>query len=129
MCPKAVKAAGEFLGITRDEIPEYDAEAIAHGAKVAAQIMPRKADKSDHLLSVPGVLQDAVNWFNTTAVSHQPQFAVVYALALGCTVMGRRWRTDANNYSNCYFVCIGQTGSGKEYVRKALAKDACGMRV
>jgi hypothetical protein len=126
---KAVKAAGEFLGITRDEIPEYDAEAIAHGAKVAAQIMPRKADKSDHLLSVPGVLQDAVNWFNTTAVSHQPQFAVVYALALGCTVMGRRWRTDANNYSNCYFVCIGQTGSGKEYVRKALAKTLaeCGL--
>lgn len=126
---KAVKAAGEYLGITREQIPEYDAEAIAHGAKVAAQIMPRKSDEADHLLYVPGVLQDAVNWFNTTAVSHQPQFAVVYALALGCTVMGRRWRTDANNYSNCYFVCIGQTGSGKEYVRKALSRTLadCGL--
>lgn len=127
---KAVKAAGEFLGITRDPVPEYDAEAIAHGAAVAAQIMPRKAkEKADNLLSVPGVLQDAVNWFNTTAVSLQPQFAVVYALALGCTVMGRRWRTDGNNYSNAYFVCIGQTGSGKEYVRKALARTLadCGL--
>lgn len=131
----AVRAAGEFLGLTRDAPPEYDAEAIRHGAEVAAAIMPsrqahdRRAKGSDHLLSVPGVLQDAVNWFNTTAVSHQPQFAVVYALALGCTVMGRRWRTDANNYSNCYFVCIGQTGSGKEYVRKALARTLadCGL--
>lgn len=127
----AVKSAGEFLGITREQIPEYDAEAIAHGAKVSAQIMarPKQDDMADHLLSVPGVLQDAVNWFNTTAVSVQPQFAVVYALALGCTVMGRRWRTSANNYSNCYFVCIGQTGSGKEYVRKALSKTLsdCGL--
>ena len=122
---KAVKAAGEFLGMTRESVPEYDAEAIAHGASVASMIMPslrRSEAMADHLLSVPGVLQDAVNWFNTTAVAHQPQFAVVYALALGCTVMGRRWRTDANNYSNCYFVCIGQTGSGKEYIRKALVK-------
>ena len=126
---KAVKSAGEFLGITRDEIPQYEAEAIAHGAKVAAAILSKPSRNADHLLSVPGVLQDAVNWFNTTAVSHQPQFAVVYALALGCTVMGRRWRTDANNYTNCYFVCIGQTGSGKEYVRKALARTLadCGL--
>lgn len=124
---KAVREAGEFLGVSRtapDYDPDRDAEAIAHGAKVASMILPSMQAKAEasHLLSVPGILQDAVNWFNTTAVSHQPQFAVVYALALGCTVMGRRWRTDANNYSNCYFVCIGQTGSGKEYVRKALAK-------
>lgn len=129
---KAVKAAGEFLGMVREAPPEYDAEALAHGAAVARQIMSfGKVDESisDRLKSVPGVLQDAVNWFNTTAVSSQPQFAVVYALALGCTVMGRRWRTEANNYSNAYFVCIGQTGSGKEYVRKALVKTLadCGL--
>ncbi len=129
---KAVKAAGEFLGVTDDPPPEYDPEEIALGAAIADAILPsrrKKEAQTSHLLSVPGVLQDAVNWFNTTAVSHQPQFAVVYALALGCTVMGRRWRTDANNYSNCYFVCIGQTGSGKEYVRKALAKTLadCGL--
>ena len=128
---KAVRAAGEFLGITRDAPPEYDAEAIAHGAAVAAMIMSRPVveDVADRIKSVPGVLQDAVNWFNTTAVALQPQFAVVYALALGATVMGRRWRTEANNYSNCYFVCIGETGSGKEYVRKALIKTMadCGL--
>jgi len=125
---KAVRDAGGFLGISNDA-PEYDPdrddEAIAHGAAVARQILPSyqiKPESMDHLLSVPGVLQDAVNWFNTTAVVPQPQFAVVYALALGCTVMGRRWRTDASNYSNCYFVCIGESGSGKEFVRKALNK-------
>lgn len=129
---EAVKAAGEFLGITRDEVPQYDPVLNPHGAKVADTILPsrqKKETQADHLLSVPGVLQDAVNWYNTTAVSGQPQFAVIYALALGCTVMGRRWRTDANNFSNCYFVCIGQTGSGKEYVRKALTKTLaeCGL--
>ena len=132
---KAVAAAGEFLGMTREPMPEYEpmtAEERAKWDRVAADLMPsmrKQRARQDGLLSVPGVLQDAVNWFNTTAVSHQPQFAVVYALALGCTVMGRRWRTEANNYTNAYFVCIGQTGSGKEYVRKALVKTLadCGL--
>lgn len=125
---KAVAAAGEFLGIVRDHgIPDYDAEAIEHGRAVAAAILPSMRDKKEketdtgvpeHLMSVPGVLQDAVNLFNSTAVAPQPQFAVVAALALGATVMGRRWKTSSNNFSNCYFIAIGETGCGKEYIRK-----------
>lgn len=127
---KAVMAAGEFLGIERDHgIPTYDAEAIEHGRQVAEAIMPsRKAKKEtqsgipEHLLSVPGVLGEAVSLFNMTAVAPQPQFAVVAALALGATVMGRRWVTSADNYTSCYFVAVGDTGCGKEYIRKFIIK-------
>lgn len=129
---KAVSDAGQFLGITREQVvPEYDPQAIEHGRKVAESILPSRQNKTDtgiaggipeHLLGVPGRLQDAVNLFNTTAVAPQPQFAVLAALALGATVMGRRWVTSSNNYSNCYFIAIGDTGSGKEYIRKFILK-------
>lgn len=126
---KAVAAASEFLGLVRDHgIPEYDAEAVAHGAKVADAILPSRRKGAttgsipEHLLSVPGRLQDAVNLFNVTAVAPQPQFAVLAALALGSVVLGRRWCTSSNNYSNCYFIAIGETGSGKEYIRKFILK-------
>jgi hypothetical protein len=126
---KAVADAGEFLGVVKDHgIPDHDPEAIAHGAQVAEAIMPSRKRKSDtggipeHLLTVPGRLQDAVNLFNVTAVSPQPQFAVLAALALGSTVMGRRWVTSSNNFSNCYFIAIGETGCGKEYIRKFILR-------
>lgn len=127
---KAVKDAGQFLGVVQDHgIPEYDREAIEHGRKVAEAILPSMRERKEtstgvpeHLLSVPGALQDAVNLFNVTAVAPQPQFAVVAALALGATVMGRRWSTSSSNYSNCYFIAIGDTGCGKEYIRKFILK-------
>ena len=76
----------------------------------------------EHLLSIPGRLQDAVNFYNTTAPKEQPQFAVQTALAFASVVMGRRWRTDQDNYSGLYFVNVGKSATGKEHAKFALEK-------
>jgi hypothetical protein len=90
--------------------------------------MSKPAKKSDEpldsvpedLLSVPGILQDVVNFYTVTAIKPQPQFAVQAAIAYGSVVMGRRWVTDQRNFSSLYFLNIGETGSGKEHTKTVL---------
>ena len=125
---KAVKDAANLLNVTQNPDYEYDREAIEHGAKVAAQILskPKKTkqgpleDVPEDLLSVPGILQDVVNYYTVTAIKPQPQFAVQAAIAFGSVVMGRRWVTDQRNFSSLYFLNIGETGSGKEHSKTVL---------
>jgi hypothetical protein len=78
---KAVKDAAQLLNVTQDPNHEYDKEAIEHGAKVAAQIMSKpKASQGpldtvpEHLLSVPGILQDVVKLLHHN--SHQAPASV-----------------------------------------------------
>ena len=125
---KAVKEAAQMLNVTQEPEYDYDKEAIEHGAKVANSILSKSAKTSDdpldtvpeHLLSVPGVLQDVVNHYATTAIKPQPQFAVQAALAFGSVAMGRRWVTDQRNFTSLYFLNIGETGSGKEHTKSVL---------
>ena len=124
---KAVKDAAQILNVTQDPDYEYDKEAIDHGEKVAANIMSKTEVKKgpldnvpEELLSVPGILQDVVNYYTVTAIKPQPQFAVQAALAFGSVVMGRRWVTDQRNFSSLYFLNIGETGSGKEHSKTVL---------
>lgn len=67
-----------------------------------------------NLLSIPGVLQDGVDFYNATARRAQPQFAVTTMLAVGATCMGRRFVTDLNNYPSIFEIMVGETGCGKE---------------
>jgi hypothetical protein len=116
------------LNVTQDPDYEYDKEAIEHGAKIADQILSKPSKSSDNpldsvpenLLSVPGILQDVVNYYTVTAIKPQPQFAVQAAIAYGSVVMGRRWVTDQRNFSSLYFLNIGETGSGKEHSKTVL---------
>jgi len=124
---KAVKDAAQMLNVSQDPDHEYDREAIEHGAKVAANIMSKTSSKDptqsampDAMLSVPGVLQDVVNYYTVTAIKPQPQFAVQCALAFGSVAMGRRWVTDQRNFTSLYFLNIGETGSGKEHTKTVL---------
>lgn len=130
---KAVRDAAAFLHVDA-EAPAYDAEAIAHGASVAAQIMGKKdtgplSDVPDHLLAVPGVLQDVVNYYTSSAPKDQPQFAVQAALAFGAVVLGRRWVTDMDNMSSLFFVNVGKSSAGKEHVKKVIEQclEAAGL--
>lgn len=123
---KAVKAAAERLNLVA--APEYvdDTEADAIGKGAIASLKPSKAPKGpldhipEHLLSVPGVLQDVVNYYAITAAKEQPQFAVQTALAFGSIVMGRRWVTDQRNYTGLYFVNVGKSATGKEHAKTVI---------
>jgi hypothetical protein len=138
---EAVKAAAAYLNINTDPTYAYapeDAEHIAHGKSVAAQIVPSLRAKApqnplasipDHLLSVPGILQDVVNYYETSAARAQPQFAVQAALAFGSVVMGRRWVTDQRNYSSLYFLNVAVSSAGKEHAKTVIEKllEASGL--
>ena len=87
----AVKAAAEILKIS--QIPEgpseEDREMSRHGAKVWEAIRERQVDEGipKHLLTVPGVLGDVVEYSAKTAIKRQPQFDVQTALAIGSVAM------------------------------------------
>lgn len=120
---RAVREAAKLLGMGSSEA--IDEEAIEHGREVwqAWQQKKTRTTSDDYeLLSIPGVLQEAVDYYNTTAAKPQPRFAVQAALALGSVVMGRRWRTDQMNYSSLYFVNVGKSASGKEHSKTVIEK-------
>lgn len=126
---KAVRAAAERLNIVSDPEYVYDPEAQSLG-ETAYESMKKKTSKPtgplskvpEHLLSVPGVLQDVVNYYTTTAAKDQPQFAVQTALAFGSIVMGRRWVTDQRNYSGLYFINVGASATGKEHAKTVIER-------
>ena len=79
-------------------------------------------DIPEHLLTVPGTLGLAVEHYNATSTTFQPQFAVQTALALGSVTLARYWKSEAENFTSLYLVNLGATGSGKEFSRKFLTK-------
>ncbi len=123
---RAVREAAQLLEMESDSTFEYDKEAINHGAKVAQSIMGnnKKSDNDipDHLLTVPGILNEVVTFYATTAPKEQPQFAVQAALALGAVAMGRRWRSCQQNYSALYFINVAKSAAGKEHAKTVIER-------
>ncbi|MBP7661279.1 MAG: bifunctional DNA primase/polymerase [Burkholderiaceae bacterium] len=115
---RAIAAAGKMFrtapGVTRAEVDISGLLAKATPGKPAAP------DIAPHLLTVPGALRFAVEWSRATAKKPQPLFDVQAALALGSTVLGRRYRTDNDNWSALYFLNIAKSGAGKEHAKHAI---------
>ena len=80
------------------------------------------SDIPKHLLTVPGILGDAVKHYNEVSTTTQRQFAVQGALSLGSVVCGRYWTSEYDNYTSLYLVNLGVTGSGKEFGRTFLSR-------
>ena len=96
---KAVKEAAQMLNVTQEPDYDYDREAIEHGAKVANSILSKPSKTSDdpldtvpeHLLSVPGVLQDVVNHLRHNCHQTSTSVSVVQAaLAFGSSGNGSK---------------------------------------
>jgi hypothetical protein len=129
---QAIRDAAAFLNISVDPTYEWTPEAkieIEEGRVQKPGVMPSLrtvtpdnplASIPAHLLSIPGVLQDVVRYYETTAIKTQPQFAVQAAIALGAVAMGRRWTTPQRNFSNLYLLNIGETGCGKEHAKTVI---------
>lgn len=82
-----------------------------------------------HLLNPPGILGEVARWIGATSRKPQPQFDVQGAIAFCATVMGRRYRTDQNNWPSLYLLNIGKSASGKEHAKWAVEKllEACDL--
>lgn len=86
----------------------------------APQPVPPNTDTPADLLTIPGMLGQAVQWINDTARKNQPLLAVQAALALGSVLMGRRYRTDNGNWPMMYFLNVADSGAGKEHAKYAV---------
>lgn len=109
----AVKAAASEMDM---QYVEYDPEAIEHGKQVADIFIKKNNHRvEDDLMQVPGILGLAVQYYQSTALKPQPEYAVAAALAIGATCLSRQWRTNQNNYSALYFLVLGKSSTGKEH--------------
>ncbi len=131
-----IKAANDHrYDVIWDSIPddfeegdEVDASDFDDDEDEAPRLSAKNVSKTDdgipaHLMTIPGVLSMAVDHYNATSTTYQPQFAVHTALALGSIVLGRNWKTEADNFTSLYLVNLGVTGSGKEFARRFLSKS------
>lgn len=96
------------------------AESVAVVASYIPKPVPVPGATPSHLLQLPGPLGTFVDLANRSAPKPQPQFAVQAALALGCAVLGRRYKTTRENWPSLYFVNIGKSASGKEHARTVI---------
>jgi hypothetical protein len=95
---------------------EYDPDAIEHGKQVANSFLKKNNHRvEDDLTKVPGVLGLAVQYYQSTALKPQPEYAVASALAIGAVCLSRQWKTNQNNYSALYFLMLGKSSTGKEH--------------
>ena len=70
-----------------------------------------------NLFSPPGVLKDIYEYSEEIAHISQPAISMQAALSLGSVALGRMYRTNMNNFSSLFFMCIAKSGQGKENVK------------
>jgi hypothetical protein len=69
------------------------------------------------LFNPPGLLKDMFEYCESIAQVPQPELSLVAALSLASVVCGRIYRTNMNNFSSLFFMCIAKSGQGKENIK------------
>ena len=72
------------------------------------------------LYDPPGILKDIYNYSEEVAQISQPALSMQASLALGSVALGRMYKTDMNNFSSLFFMCIAKSGQGKENVKTVI---------
>ena len=70
--------------------------------------------------SLPGQIETVAAWSYQGAARPSHVYAVAAALALASVLTGRRYCTEAANYSALYFLAVGRSGTGKEHIRSTI---------
>jgi Bifunctional DNA primase/polymerase, N-terminal/Primase C terminal 1 (PriCT-1)/Protein of unknown function (DUF3987) len=86
-----------------------------------AEDAPDTADPGpipEELLSVPGFIDDVMNYTLETAPYPERSLAFCGALALQALLAGRKVRDAADNRTNLYVVGLANSGAGKDHPRK-----------
>lgn len=76
----------------------------------------------EFVANAPGLIGEIADWINATAPKEQPEFAVVAALTIGATVMGRRYVTSRNNFPSVFYLIMANTGEGKDHPQKSVRR-------
>ena len=72
------------------------------------------------LYSPPGIIKDIYEYSEEIAQIPQPALSMQSSLALGSVALGRMYKTDMNNFSSLFFMCIAKSGQGKENVKTVI---------
>lgn len=76
-----------------------------------------KPKKKYELNRQTGVLGDLFDYYNATSGNKQHGFATQCALGIASTILGRRYKTSLNNWSNLYLLNVGKSATGKEHAK------------
>jgi len=72
----------------------------------------------DHLLHVPGFVDDVISYTLQTAPYPEPALAFCGAMALQSLLAGRKVRDESDNRTTLYLLGLANSGAGKDYPRK-----------
>jgi hypothetical protein len=72
----------------------------------------------DHLLRVPGFIEQVVAYNLATATRPQPVLALAAAICLQAVLAARKVRDERGNRTNAYCVGVAPSGAGKDNARK-----------
>lgn len=108
-----------YLPFGKEESNLVDLTPYFNGESIVEDSAP---STPDYLLSIPGILGEAVDWVNATSYRLQPEFAVQTALAIGANAIARCYVTDNRNYSPLYLLNIGPSGCGKEHAKTCIER-------
>lgn len=72
----------------------------------------------DHLLCVPGFIDEVMTYTLATAPYPERSLAFCGAMALQALLAGRKVRDESDNRTNLYVLGLANSGAGKDYPRK-----------
>jgi len=72
----------------------------------------------DHLLRVPGFIDEIMAFNLATATRAQPVLALAAGICLQAVLCGRKVRDERGNRTNLYCVGVASSGAGKDHARK-----------
>ncbi len=108
-------------------LPQQEVESVVDNVKkthdrknqIAPLFVQTKEDirPPDDLFNPPGLLKDMFAYCEDIAQVSQPELSLVAALSLASVTCGRIFKTNMNNFSSLYFMCIAKSGQGKENIK------------
>jgi len=72
----------------------------------------------EHLLHVPGLIEQVAAYNLATATRPQPVLALAAGICLQAVLAGRKVRDERGNRTNLYCVGVAPSGAGKDHARK-----------
>ena len=114
----ALQAIREKIVRFRDGVLGWD----AHGAYLKHQ-RQQSSEEPTQLPEPPeGFLRDFTAYIVANAPKAQPAFAQMAAVCTLGTLIGRKVQTSKGLQANLFVLCIGESGTGKDYPRSQVKK-------
>lgn len=115
--------------LSRSELDQYD---VYLGNLLGkAQQVKNKGGFPDHLLKVPGFIEDVAEWITSQNPRKNRILSLVAAVALQGCLIGSKYKDRSGNRSNLYMVALAPSGGGKQApqtcIKKILNQINCGQ--